>query len=35
MLSTKDVQEIAATEFGSSGRTRTYNHSVNSRVLYH
>ena len=27
--------ELGKTEFGSSGRTRTYNPSVNSRMLYH
>ena len=27
--------ELGKTEFGSSGRIRTYNPSVNSRMLYH
>ena len=31
----KDVAVQIVERIGSSGRTRTYNHPVNSRVLYH
>ena len=31
----KAAENVAGGDFGSSGRTRTYNPSVNSRMLYH
>ena len=34
MLSTNGALAFGGTEFGSSGRTRTYNPSVNSREAY-
>jgi hypothetical protein len=34
-VATENLPEIEAFEAGSRGRTRTYNHTVNSRVLYH
>ena len=35
MPSTNCWKDVGGKEFGSSGRTRTYNPSVNSRMLYH